>query len=186
MFKLILKTIIFSFILTFSVSSKNYEEIIVNGNERISNETILVFSEISDGKSLDENSVNEILKKLFNTGFFKDVSIKIENNQLIIDVTENPIIQTVLIEGVKAEKIKNAIFEVLNLKDRSSFNNSLLKKDETTKIQSSENTGIQNVNKSQIDKSKFHFSNFHKNNSYECTTFHKVRISKTIKTSESK
>jgi len=134
MFKLILKTIIFSFILTFSVSSKNYEEIIVNGNERISNETILVFSEISDGKSLDENSVNEILKKLFNTGFFKDVSIKIENNQLIIDVTENPIIQTVLIEGVKAEKIKNAIFEVLNLKDRSSFNNSLLKKDETTII----------------------------------------------------
>ena len=60
--------------------------IIINGNERISNETILVFSEITDNKSLDENSINEILKKLYNSGFFKDVAVKIENNNLVINV----------------------------------------------------------------------------------------------------
>tara|TARA_B100000787_G_scaffold161528_1_gene141423 strand:+ start:2311 stop:4551 length:2241 start_codon:yes stop_codon:yes gene_type:complete len=130
MFKLILNFIVFSLILTFSVYSKNYKKIIINGNERISNETILVFSEISEDKSLDENSINEILKKLYNTGFFKDVSVKIDDNQLIINVDENPIIQTLFIEGIKAKKIKNAIIEILNLKDRSSFNNTLLKKDE--------------------------------------------------------
>ena len=130
MFRFFLNFIIFSLYLTLSVYSKNYEKIIINGNERISNETILVFSEISEDKSLDENLINEILKNLYNTGFFKDVSIKIEDNKLIIDVDENPIIQTVVIEGIKAKKIKNQIIEILTLKDRSSFNSTLLKKDE--------------------------------------------------------
>ena len=134
MFKLILNFIIFFFCLTFSVYSKNYEKIIINGNERISNETIIVFSEISNDKSLDENSINQILRKLYNTGFFKDVSIKIEDNQLIINVDENPIIQTVFIEGVKTKKIKNAIIDILSLKDRSSYNITLLKQDENAII----------------------------------------------------
>ena len=56
MFKFFLHLIILSIFLTFSSYSKNYEKIIINGNERISNETILVFSEISEDKSLDENS----------------------------------------------------------------------------------------------------------------------------------
>ena len=65
MFKFFFQFILFSIFLAFLLSySKNYEKIIINGNERISNETILVFSEITDNKSLDENSINEILKKI--------------------------------------------------------------------------------------------------------------------------
>ena len=104
MFKFFIQLILFSIFLTFSTYSKNYEKIIINGNERISNETILVFSKIDDSKTLDENSINEILKKLYKSGFFKDVSIKIENNNLTIEVLENPIIQTVFIEGIKKKK----------------------------------------------------------------------------------
>ena len=70
MFKFFLHIIIFSFSLTFYSHSKNFENIIISGNERISNETILVFSEISEDKSLDENSINDILKKLYKSGFF--------------------------------------------------------------------------------------------------------------------
>ena len=130
MFKFIIQLILFSIFLTFSTYSKNYEKIIVNGNERISIETILVFSEIKDNKSLDENSVNEILKRLYNSGFFKDVSVKIENNNLVIDVLENPIIQTVFIEGIKRKKTEESLYEVLSLKNRSSYNSFLIKKDE--------------------------------------------------------
>ena len=101
MLKLIIQSIFFLILLVSSVSSKNYEKIIINGNERISNETILVFSEISDDKFLDENSLNYILKKLYNSGFFSDIEVKIENNNLLISVVENPIIQTVHIEGIK-------------------------------------------------------------------------------------
>ena len=71
MFKFFIQLILLSIFLTFSTYSKNYEKIIVNGNDRISNETILVFSEIQDNKSLDENSINEILKKLYKIWFFQ-------------------------------------------------------------------------------------------------------------------
>jgi len=130
MFKFFILLISLSISLIFSSYSKNYEKIIVNGNERISNETILVFSEIQDSKALDENSINEILKKLYKSGFFKDVTVKIENNNLIIDVLENPIIQTVFIEGIERKKTEESLYEILSLKNRSSYNSTLIKKDE--------------------------------------------------------
>jgi outer membrane protein insertion porin family len=131
MFRFFIKLILLTILLSFSAYSKNYEKVIINGNERISIETILVFSEIPVNKSLDENSINKILKKLYNSGFFKDVTVKIENNNLTIDVLENPIIQTVFIEGIKRKQTEESIYEILSLKSRSSYNSSLVKKDET-------------------------------------------------------
>ena len=130
MLKFFLHLIIISIFFTFSSYSKNYEKIIINGNERISNETILVFSEIIENKSLDENSINDILKKLYKSGFFKDISVKIENNNLTINVLENPIIQTVFINGIKRKKTEESLYEILSLKNRSSYNLILIKKDE--------------------------------------------------------
>ncbi|MDB4189717.1 outer membrane protein assembly factor BamA [Candidatus Pelagibacter sp.] len=130
MLKFFFHFILFTIFLTLSAYSKNYEKIIVNGNERISNETILVFSEIQDNKALDENSINEILKKLYKSGFFKDVKVKIESNNLIIEVLENPVIQTVFIEGIKRKKTEESLYEILSLKNRSSYNSTLIKKDE--------------------------------------------------------
>ena len=63
MFKFFIQIILLSIFLTISSYSKNYEKIIINGNERISNETILVFSEIPNDKTLDDNSLNEVLEK---------------------------------------------------------------------------------------------------------------------------
>jgi outer membrane protein insertion porin family len=141
MLKFFFQFILFSIFFAFSAYSKNYERVIVNGNERISNETILVFSEIQDDKFLDENSINEILKKLYKSGFFKDVIVKIENNDLIISVLENPIIQTVFIEGIKKKKLKESLYEVLSLKNRSSYNSSLIKKDEVAILNSLKENG---------------------------------------------
>jgi len=130
MFKFFFHLIILSIFLTFSSYAKNYEKIIINGNDRISNETILVFSEISEDQSLNENSINNILKKLYKSGYFKDVSVKIENNNLTINVLENPIIQTVFINGIKRKKTEESLFEILSLKNRSSYNSINLEKDE--------------------------------------------------------
>ena len=130
MLKFYIQLIIFSIFFISSVHSKNYEKIIINGNQRISSETILVFTELPDKKYLDENSINEILKKLYKSGYFKDVSINIENNNLIIEVIENPIIQTVFINGIKRKKTQESLYEILSLKNRSSFNTVLIKKDE--------------------------------------------------------
>ena len=153
MFKVIFQFIVFSFFITFSVYSKNYEKIIINGNERISEDTILVFSELNDDLLLDENLINDILKRLYNSGFFKDVSIKIENNNLIINVIENPIIQTVFIEGIKRKKTEESLYEILSLKDRSSYNLSSVKKDENTILSFLKEQGyfFSNVNSSYQD-----------------------------------
>ena len=130
MLKFFLQFVIVSIFLAFSAYAKNYNKIIINGNERISNETILVFSKISENKSLDDNLINDILKRLYKSGFFKDVSVKIESNNLTIDVLENPIIQTVFINGIKRKKTEEALYEILSLKNRSSYNSVSIKKDE--------------------------------------------------------
>ena len=90
----------------------------------------MVFSEISEDQSLNENSINNILKKLYESGYFKDVSVKIENNNLIINVLENPVIQTVYINGIKRKKTEESLYEILSLKNRSSYNAINVKKDE--------------------------------------------------------
>ena len=58
------------------------------------------------------------------------MTVNIQNNNLIITVSENPIIQTIYIEGIKQKSVMNSVFDVLSLKNRSSFNLDLVKKDE--------------------------------------------------------
>ena len=142
MIKFFFQFILFAIFFASSTYSKNYEKIIVNGNERISNETILLFSEIPDNEILNERSINDALKKIYQSGFFKDVVIKIENNILVIDVIENPIIQTVFIEGIKRKKTETDLYKILSLKNRSSFNTNLIEKDEVTILNFLKNEGF--------------------------------------------
>ena len=130
MLKLISQIFVIFFFFTISTWSEEFDNVLINGNERISDETILVFSELPTEQFLDENSINIILKKLYQSGFFKDVLVKIKNKNLIIEVIENPIIQTVFIEGIKRKKTEESIYEILSLKSRSSFNTVLSKQDE--------------------------------------------------------
>ncbi len=104
------------------VRSEVVESISISGNERISKNTIILFGDIDIKKNFDENNINNILKNLYETGFFENVLIKISNKIMLIEVKENPIIQTVFIKGVKNKKIKNKIQELVNLKGKSSFN----------------------------------------------------------------
>ena len=59
------------------------------------------------------SDINQILRKLYETNFFKNLTIKIVDNKILIDVEENKIIQTLLIEGVKSNKVKEAIKEII-------------------------------------------------------------------------
>ena len=118
--------------LIISAQTEEFNNVTIDGNERISDETILVFSELPIDQFLDENSINIILKKLYNSGFFKDVVVKIENKNLFIEVIENPIIQSIFIEGIKRKKTKESLYDALSLRNRSSFNSNAVKNDEKT------------------------------------------------------
>ena len=85
------------FTLTFSSSLKAeiIDKVNIEGNQRISKETIQMFTGVSIKDDLSESDLNEILKKLYDTNFFDLISIKISNKILNIKVKENPIIQNV-------------------------------------------------------------------------------------------
>ena len=111
----------------------SYSEVIkdikIKGNDRISSSTIILFSDAKINENVDNFKLNEILKNLYETNFFDDISVNIDNNILEIIVEENPIIQNINYEGLKAQKIKKIIKYNTKLKSRSSYNELFLKND---------------------------------------------------------
>ena len=127
--KIILFIIFFTFVLSSWLRAEIIDKINITGNERISKETIKMFSGVSIQDDLSESDLNGILKKLYNTNFFDLVSVKIKNKVLIIEVKENPIIQNINYEGIKSSEILGDLKKNVLLKPRSSFNEVLLNKD---------------------------------------------------------
>ena len=98
-----------------NIFSETNKSIIIDGNENIDNDVI--FSIIDeDLNNLDENKINNIIKKLFDSGYFKNVEIENRENEVIIKIIENPIINNINFIGNKRFK-KEIIFEQFNKED---------------------------------------------------------------------
>ena len=109
--------------------SDTLKSITINGNERISSETINTFLSIKLNDELNEKKLNLISKELYETNFFKNVTLKYENNNLTINVIENPIIQNIFFDGIKSNSLKDFITNNVNLIERSSFIDFFLEQD---------------------------------------------------------
>ena len=116
-------------------------EIVISGNERISNETILMFSDFKINQTITNDKLDEILKSLYDTNFFKNISIKVLNDKLIINVEESPIIDTIEFEGIKSDTMTIALNDIINLKSRSSYNEFLISQDRKNIIEYLKNIG---------------------------------------------
>jgi outer membrane protein insertion porin family len=121
MLKKIIKLNLAIFFLTTVSLAEVILDITVNGNKRISKETLIVFSEITKGGDYNSDDLNKALKNIYSTNFFKTVNLNVENSILNIEVVENPIISGVEINGIKSTKLNEFIFERISLKNRSSF-----------------------------------------------------------------
>ena len=128
-FKLILIPLCIMILSINDLKAETINKIIVEGNDRVSTETVIMFSGVSINDDLSENKINEVLKLLYGSNFFELVSVKIENNILRIDVKEYPIIQNIIYDGIKSSEMLGKIKKKVNLKSRSSFNEILLIKD---------------------------------------------------------
>jgi outer membrane protein insertion porin family len=121
----LLKVLILSAFVLVVSAYNSHSEIIKNiritGNERITNETLLTFLPPLLNKEVTDSDINSITKNLYETNFFKDVTIKLEEDLLLINVVENPIIQNIIYKGVKSDSLLQFLIEGVNLKDRSSF-----------------------------------------------------------------
>ena len=123
-------SLILFFILSANITlAQIIKDIKVNGNQRISTQTIILFSNAKINKKVNEDDLNFYLKNLYETNYFKNVTLKLKNNILYINVDEEPIIQSVIFDGIKANKIVEDIRKSINLKDRSSYNQNILLED---------------------------------------------------------
>ena len=99
---LLLPTFLFS-------SSWVIEDIRISGLQRVSAGS--VFSEIpfSIGDSIGQDEIVQISKSIFASGQFDDIQIGRDGNALLINLTERPTIDEIVIEGNEAIKTENLL-----------------------------------------------------------------------------
>jgi outer membrane protein insertion porin family len=73
--------------------------ILVEGNQRVDEETVRAYLTIQPGRQFTAEDVNESLIALFETGLFANVSIDQRGGALVVTVQENPIINQIAFEG---------------------------------------------------------------------------------------
>ena len=113
--------LIITVFLNFSLSAEIVKKLEVEGNIRISAETIKVYGDINFNKDYSAFDLDKILKNLYDTDFFTNVKVSIKNGVLTINVKEYTVINNVDIQGEKSTKIIESLLDNVKLKSKGSF-----------------------------------------------------------------
>ena len=120
--------VIFFFFLSF-VNAETLKKFEISGNKRISDQTIIIFSEIKINEEITKTKLDEVIKRLYKTSFFRDINLSFENQTLFLKVEENPIIEKLEITGIKKQSLVEFIKNKLQLAEMKSFDQNLLSSD---------------------------------------------------------
>ncbi len=139
------KKIIFFLIIFFSTSSIVFAEVLkeiqIKGNQRVSDESIKMFSNTKIGDNISSDKLNEILKNVYDSNFFEDVRVSFKDNVLVIFVEENSLVENVIIKGPKSKTLISDLKKKLKVKSRSSYNEILFLADKKNIIESLKQKG---------------------------------------------
>jgi outer membrane protein insertion porin family len=103
-------------------------DIRIEGLQRISEGTVFNYLPLNIGDQLDQQRVQEAMRAVYATGFFRDVEFRWENGALIIAVAERPSIEDFTITGnkdIKTEDLTESLAKI-GLKTGRIFNRSVL------------------------------------------------------------
>ena len=139
--KILLFILLYLFSFVSYSKSEVVSEIVILGNERVSDETIIMFSDVKINENIDTEKLNKILINLYDSNFFENVSISLKKNKLEITVDEFPIIENIKYSGIKSKTIKKEITQNLKLKSRSSLNPLFLEDDKEQIVLKLKNLG---------------------------------------------
>ena len=139
--KILLLILLYLFSFVSYSKSEVVSEIVILGNERVSDETIIMFSDVKINENIDTEKLNKILINLYDSNFFENVSISLKKNKLEITVDEFPIIDNIKYSGIKSKTIKKEITQNLKLKSRSSLNPLFLEDDKEQIVLKLKNLG---------------------------------------------
>jgi outer membrane protein insertion porin family len=98
-------------------SDEAIQDIRVEGAQRLEPETVISYLTISKGDTVTPDKLDASLKALYATGLFADVNLHMDNAVLVVNVTENPIINRVSFEG-NSEVSKEDLEKEVQLKAR--------------------------------------------------------------------
>ncbi len=80
----------------------------VRGNQVVSTNTVLNKIITREGQTLSQEAINEDIKRLYATGFFRDIRFDVDPQQsgvnVILVVDEKPVVKKITIQGAKAFK----------------------------------------------------------------------------------
>lgn len=103
-------------------------DIRVEGLQRISDGTVFNYLPVNIGDTLDRQRIQEAVRAVYATGFFKDVEFRRDGDTLIIAVLERPSIESFTIDGnkdIKTEDLEEPLAQI-GLKAGRTFNRSVL------------------------------------------------------------
>ena len=105
-----LSVLLISFFYFFTLhANSNLKNIVIEGNNRVSNETIKVYSGVDLKQPIYESTINRILKNLYETDFFEDVKVELDGEILKFFVKEYPVINQLIFVGETNNKIKKEL-----------------------------------------------------------------------------
>ena len=129
MVKFLIRIVTLFFLLLTSVNSEIIKKFEISGNKRISDETIIIFSDIKLNQEITKSNLDNAIKKLYKTNFFRNIILNFEDQILYLKVEENPIIENLEIEGIKKQSLVEFIKDKMYLAEMKSFDKELLSAD---------------------------------------------------------
>ena len=97
----------------------------VTGNQRMDAESVRILTDVKVGDKCGTQRINEVAKKLQESGYFSKIDVTMSGNVLKIAVTEAPIVNMVTVEGnddISTDDLKKEI----RLKERASYDESVI------------------------------------------------------------
>lgn len=116
------------------------KRIAIEGNERTEDATILSYINFSVGSGFNQQKSEESLRTLYATGLFSSVDIHYKGQEVVIKVTENPIISKIVFEGNDALKTDTLMSEI-SLKPRMVFSKAKVQSDTNRIVEIYSKTG---------------------------------------------
>ena len=117
------------FFLISSATAENIKKIEIKGNKRISDESIIIFTDLKTNKDISSSDLDNAIKNLYETNFFSNISFSLDNQILEINVEENPIIDNFQITGIKKQSLVEFIKGKIQLAEMKSFDEEILTAD---------------------------------------------------------
>ena len=115
------KIILLFIFLSSTAIAEVINDVKINGNSRVSDETIKIYGKITLNENYDQKRLNSTLRNLFETKFFEDVNLKIDKSTLIVNVKEYPILNQLIITGEKNLRTTRELKKNITLKEKNSF-----------------------------------------------------------------